>query len=102
MFMDGSWDLAGALARQWFRDQCADAGFSPFYVFFRPSAGAAPGDVVVAQAAPGPEYRLATPQPMSTAWSIRQACSRLHDILDPLPILPTVAPPRSRRRGGRT
>lgn len=101
MFTENSWDLAGALARQWFRDQCADPGLSPFFVFYRPSAGAAPGDVVVSKVAPGPEYRLASPQPVSTAWGIRQACSRLHDIVDPLPILPTIAPPPPKRRSGR-
>jgi hypothetical protein len=98
--MEGSWDLAVALARQWFRDQCIDAGFSPFFVFYRPSAAEAPGDVVVAKAAPGPEYRLASLQAMSTSWDILRACAQLHAIIEPLPILPTVAPPKPRSRGG--
>lgn len=102
MFKENPWDLAGDLARQWFRDQCADAGFSPFRVFYRPSDGATPGDVVVAKEAPGPEYKQASPQTVSPAWDVRRATAHLHEVIEPLPILPTVppaaVPPKRARR----
>ena len=102
MFADQPWALAGALARQWFRDQCA-APFEPFRVFYRPSDGAQHGDVVVTRAAPGAEYRDAGK--LSCGWTIDQARAHLYAIVQPLPILPTepakVAPRRSRVARGR-
>ena len=99
MFADKAWDLAGALARQWFRDQCA-APFEPFHVFYRPSDGAQPGDVIIARAVPGPEYRQAGGRPVSGSWSIEQARAHLYAIIEPLPILPTApAEPTAGRRG---
>ena len=86
MFADKTWALAGALARQWFRDQCA-APFEPFHVFYRPSDGAQPGDVVVTRTAPGAEYRDAGK--LSSGWTIDQARAHLYAIVQPLPILPT-------------
>ena len=102
MFVDNAWDLAGALTRQWFRDQCA-APFEPLYVFYRPSDGARPGDVVIARAAPDAQYQQAG-SVVASSWSIEQARSRVHDIIEPLPILPTVVPvePPQRRSGAAT
>jgi len=99
VFTDNAWDLAGALARQWFRDQCA-APFEPLYVFYRPSDGARPGDVVIARAAPDAEYQQAGAV-IASSCSREQALHRIHNIVEPLPILPTVGPvePPQRRSG---
>ncbi len=99
MFAENPWDLAGALARQWFRDQCRFP-FEPFHVFYRPSDGAQAGDVVVARDAPGAGYRDAGK--MSSGWSIEQARAHLHAIVYPLPILPTAPVEAAPRRGGAT
>lgn len=101
MFLDNAWDLAGALTGQWFHAQCA-APFEPFYVFYRPSDGTQPGDVVIARAVPGAEYQQAGVIPSGV--SRQQALMRIHDIINPLPILPTAVPvePAQRRSGAAT
>jgi hypothetical protein len=102
MFAEETWDLAGALARQWFRDQCA-VPFEPFQVFYRPSAGAQPGDVVVSQHCPGAGYLVAGK--MLLSWTFEQARAHLYEIIRPLPILPTDGPAKPahfRGSGGAT
>ena len=64
-----------------------EACYTPYYVWYRETTPNSPGDIVIAQAAPGDAWTLADPRRISPAWSKAQAQNLLRELARRWPVL---------------
>lgn len=76
------------IVRGWFRAQCRENPFGHFFLYFKPSAGAVPGALAIAEDCPE-GFKLAAPERVSPAWTEERAVRFVWDTWRSLPVLPT-------------
>ena len=81
--------LAKRCTQDWLKKQTRNI-FAALYLYYRPSSGTVPGDVVVAEDPPSPDFVLADPQRLSPAWTTEQINRHIYTVIRRLPILPPV------------